>query len=48
MDEAFLDRREWTVKSILSVARMGFFSADRVVSEYAEGIWNAEPLDGSV
>lgn len=48
VDEAFLDRREWTVKSILSVARMGFFSADRVVSEYAEGIWNAEPLDGSV
>ena len=31
-------------KSYRSVARMGFFSTDRVIDEYAESIWNVEPL----
>jgi starch phosphorylase len=44
VDEAFKDRDEWVSKSITSVARMGFFSTDRVISEYAESIWNVEPL----
>lgn len=44
IDEAFANRQEWIVKSILSVARMGFFSTDRVINEYAENIWNVEPL----
>jgi glycogen phosphorylase len=29
---------------ITSVARMGFFTSDRCILEYAESIWNAEPL----
>lgn len=45
VDEAFGNRDEWIVKSITSVARMGFFSTDRVISEYAESIWNVETLD---
>ncbi|KAL3438015.1 glycosyl transferase [Aspergillus tetrazonus] len=44
VDEAFKDREEWVSKSITSVARMGFFSTDRVINEYAESIWNIEPL----
>ncbi|KAL3480284.1 glycosyl transferase [Aspergillus californicus] len=44
VDTAFGDRVEWISKSITSVARMGFFSTDRVISEYAEEIWNVEPL----
>lgn len=44
VDEAFKNREEWVSKSITSVARMGFFSTDRVINEYAEGIWNVEPL----
>ena len=28
----------------MSVARMGFFSSDRCINEYAESIWNIEPL----
>lgn len=44
VDEAFQNKDEWIVKSITSVARMGFFSTDRVINEYAESIWNAEPL----
>lgn len=46
VDEAYRDKEGWTTKSILSVARMGFFSSDRCINEYAEGIWNIEPLKG--
>ncbi|KAJ5793836.1 Phosphorylase [Penicillium paradoxum] len=45
VDEAFLNQEEWLAKSITSVARMGFFSMDRVTNEYADSIWNIEPLD---
>jgi len=44
IDEAFKDKSEWTRKCIQSVSRMGFFSSDRCIEEYAESIWNAEPL----
>uniref|UniRef100_A0A093UMX8 Alpha-1,4 glucan phosphorylase n=1 Tax=Talaromyces marneffei PM1 TaxID=1077442 RepID=A0A093UMX8_TALMA len=44
VDEDFRKQDEWIVKSISSVARMGFFSTDRVINEYAESIWNVEPL----
>lgn len=45
VDEAFADKEYWARRSITSVARMGFFSADRVIAEYAESIWNVEPLE---
>ncbi|KAK3324738.1 glycosyl transferase [Cercophora scortea] len=44
VDEAYRDQEEWVTKCITSVSRMGFFSSDRCISEYAEGIWNIEPL----
>ncbi|KAJ5575056.1 hypothetical protein N7450_008955 [Penicillium hetheringtonii] len=44
VDEAFVNKEEWLAKSITSVARMGFFSTDRVINEYADSIWNVEPL----
>ncbi|KAF2793466.1 glycosyltransferase family 35 protein [Melanomma pulvis-pyrius CBS 109.77] len=44
IDESFKNTEEWTTKMILSVARMGFFSSDRCIDEYAESIWNVEPL----
>ena len=44
VDEAYRDQDEWITKTIRSVARMGFFSSDRCINEYAEGIWNVEPL----
>lgn len=44
IDEAYKNQEEWLTKSITSVARMGFFSSDRCINEYAEGIWNIEPL----
>ncbi|KAM7214333.1 family 35 putative glycosyltransferase [Rhypophila decipiens] len=44
VDEAYRDQEGWITKCITSVARMGFFSSDRCINEYAEGIWNIEPL----
>jgi len=44
VDEAYKNQDEWVSKTIISVARMGFFSSDRCINEYAESIWNIEPL----
>jgi starch phosphorylase len=38
----------WTRMSILNVAKMGIFSSDRAIAEYAKEIWNAEPMDVKV
>ena len=35
----FRDPQAWARKALLNVARMGFFSADRAVAEYARDIW---------
>jgi starch phosphorylase len=35
---------EWARRSILNTARMGRFSSDRAVMEYARRIWNVKPL----
>ncbi len=40
----FADREKWSRMSILNTARMGKFSSDRSVLEYAQRIWNVEPL----
>jgi starch phosphorylase len=40
----FLDKDEWARKSILNTARMGKFSSDRSVMEYADNIWGLKPL----
>ncbi|KAI1079202.1 glycosyltransferase family 35 protein [Whalleya microplaca] len=44
VDDEYRNQDEWVSKTIRSVARMGFFSSDRCINEYAEGIWNVEPL----
>ncbi|KAG5642659.1 hypothetical protein DXG03_002371 [Asterophora parasitica] len=42
VDEAYSDRDEWTKKSIRTTAKMGKFSSDRAINEYAESYWNIE------
>ncbi|KXN85932.1 Glycogen phosphorylase [Leucoagaricus sp. SymC.cos] len=42
VDEAYLDRDEWIKKSIRTTAKMGKFSSDRAILEYAESYWNLE------
>ncbi|MFP5205861.1 MAG: glycogen/starch/alpha-glucan phosphorylase [Acidobacteriota bacterium] len=41
---AFVDRERWTRMSIHNVARIGDFSSDRAIREYAEQIWNVEGI----
>ena len=43
VDEAYLDRRGWSLKSLRNIARMGKFSSDRTIAEYARDIWNIKP-----
>ncbi|RJQ75529.1 MAG: glycogen/starch/alpha-glucan phosphorylase [Desulfobacteraceae bacterium] len=40
----FADADQWARRSILNTARMGRFSSDRAVMEYAEHIWHVRPL----
>ncbi|GJM20932.1 MAG: alpha-1,4 glucan phosphorylase [Planctomycetota bacterium] len=39
----FQDTENWSRKAILNVARMGKFSSDRTISEYARDIWGLLP-----
>jgi glycogen phosphorylase len=34
----------WATKSILNVARVGIFSSDRTIREYARDIWHIQPV----
>ncbi|MEA2339540.1 MAG: glycogen phosphorylase, partial [Thermoanaerobaculia bacterium] len=43
VDEAWLDRAQWNRKSLLNIARMGKFSSDRTIAEYARDIWHIKP-----
>ncbi len=44
VNRAFLDSKTWTRMSILNVARMGKFSTDRTIKQYAREIWGV-PVD---
>jgi glycogen phosphorylase len=39
VDRAYVDRAAWLRKSLLNIARMGKFSSDRTVHEYAREVW---------
>lgn len=43
-----MNKELWAKKSILSVARMGRFSSDRTIYEYARDIWGVKPCRKSV
>jgi starch phosphorylase len=42
--QAYADRRGWTQMAILNVARIGKFSSDRTVQEYARDIWGLKSV----
>jgi glycogen phosphorylase len=43
IDRLWHDPAAWWRKCMLNTARMGWFSSDRTIREYARDIWNIEP-----
>ncbi|MEZ4225579.1 MAG: glycogen/starch/alpha-glucan phosphorylase [Polyangiaceae bacterium] len=41
LEQVYRQPAEWTRRSILNVARMGWFSSDRTIAGYAREIWDA-------
>jgi glycogen phosphorylase len=46
VSELWHDPAQWWEKAILNTARVGWFSSDRAIREYAHEIWHAEPVRG--
>jgi len=44
VDAAFRDPDGWSRKAGLNIARMGRFSSDRTIAEYARDIWHSETI----
>ncbi|MCP1439257.1 starch phosphorylase [Erwinia persicina] len=44
VDELYRHPEEWTRKTLLNIANMGYFSSDRTIQEYADEIWGIKPI----
>jgi starch phosphorylase len=44
VDKAFGDKKRWAKMAIMNTARVGKFSSDRTISEYAKHIWKLKPV----
>ncbi|MDZ4183227.1 MAG: glycogen/starch/alpha-glucan phosphorylase [Candidatus Cloacimonadaceae bacterium] len=44
VDELYQNRDEWIKMAIINIARIGKFSSDRAIREYADDIWKIKPI----
>lgn len=44
VDQAYRDQQRWAKMAILNTARVGKFSSDRTIGQYAKEIWNLKPV----
>lgn len=44
VNDTYLNPAKWDRMAILNTARMGKFSSDRTIGEYAEKVWNLKPI----
>ncbi|MDR3228697.1 MAG: glycogen/starch/alpha-glucan phosphorylase [Puniceicoccales bacterium] len=44
VNAAYLDKAQWARMAVLNTARVGKFSSDRTIREYADEIWHIKPL----
>jgi starch phosphorylase len=44
VSEAYLDKPRWAKMAVLNTARVGKFSSDRTIREYARDIWHLDPV----
>lgn len=45
VNAAYSERQHWTRMAILNTARVGKFSSDRTIQEYARKVWNLQPVE---
>lgn len=43
--QVYKKKDAWFKKAIYNVARIGYFSSDRSVMEYAKNIWHVKPIE---
>jgi starch phosphorylase len=44
VSDAYVDTRAWHAMCVRNIAKMGMFSSDRTIREYASEIWGAKPV----
>jgi starch phosphorylase len=44
VSQAFKDKARWGKMAVLNTARVGKFSSDRTIAEYARDIWHLDPV----
>ncbi len=45
VDAEYQNKKEWDMKCMNSICKMGFFSSDRSIDDYARNIWKVQPLE---
>ena len=45
IEERYRNKEEWAKTCLINIAQSGYFSSDRTIKQYAEEIWNIEPVN---